>query len=267
MDGVHRVEAKAVEVEVAQPPPRVPGHEVADPVAARAVEVDGRPPGGPVRVGEVGAELAEVVAGRAQVVVDGVEDHREAAPVAGVDQPAQPFGAAIGGADGVEVHPVVAPPPPAGELGDRHQLDGVHPQVGEVVEAPDHAVEGPLGAEGAHVQLVDDRLPKGRRRPACVGPRELLVDQLRGALDPVGLVGGAGVGQPGPAVEAHPVAQARHQARALEPEAAVLPTLHGEALAVLQHQLRAPGPRGPDRPAHQSRSSSATGNPSRSSER
>jgi hypothetical protein len=38
---MHGVEAQAVEMKVAQPSPHVPGHEIADPVAAWAVEVDG----------------------------------------------------------------------------------------------------------------------------------------------------------------------------------------------------------------------------------
>ena len=52
----------------------------------RSVEVDGRAPGRGVTLGEVGAELGEVVALGAEVVVDHVEDQLEAVLMAGVDQ-------------------------------------------------------------------------------------------------------------------------------------------------------------------------------------
>ena len=50
-----------------------------DVVAVRAVEIHGRPPRGAVPVGEVGAEVGQVVPLRPEVVVDHVEDDGQAA--------------------------------------------------------------------------------------------------------------------------------------------------------------------------------------------
>ena len=100
-----------------------------------AVVVDGRAPGGPVVVGEVGAELAQVVALRAEVVVDDVEEDRQAVRVAGVDQPLQPVRPAVAVLGGVGEDAVVAPVAAAGELGDRHQLDRGDAQLAQVAAA------------------------------------------------------------------------------------------------------------------------------------
>ena len=80
-------------------------------MAVRAVEVDRRAPRRGVAVGEVRAEAAEVVARRAEVVVDHIEEDGQAARVAGIDQAFQPLRAAVGVMGGVEVHAVIAPPP------------------------------------------------------------------------------------------------------------------------------------------------------------
>jgi hypothetical protein len=50
----------------------------------------------------------------------------------------------------------------AGERRDRHQLDRVHAEVAQVVEPPDGGLEGALGGERAHVQLVDHQLAHRR---------------------------------------------------------------------------------------------------------
>ena len=75
--------------------------------------------------GEVGAEDAEVVARRAQVVVDDVEAHADAGAVGGVDEAHQGLGAPVCLVNGPQAHPVVAPSGSAGEGGQGHELDDV----------------------------------------------------------------------------------------------------------------------------------------------
>ena len=76
-DRVHGIEAQAVEAILLQPVERVVDEEVAHGAAVLAVEVDRR---APRRVMTVGEELRRVrvqlVAFRAEVVVDHVEQHR-----------------------------------------------------------------------------------------------------------------------------------------------------------------------------------------------
>src|SRR5699024_8079808 len=75
---VHRVQAQGVQVEVGQPAQRVVDDEGAHLGAAGPVQVDRLTPRGLVRVGEVRAELRQVVPGGSEVVVDHVQADRQA---------------------------------------------------------------------------------------------------------------------------------------------------------------------------------------------
>ena len=133
---------------------------------------------------------------RADVVVDDVEDHRQAARVRGVDELLQPERAAVGGLGGALVDAVVAPAARAGELGDRHQLDRRHAELGQRGEVRDRALEGALGRERADVQLVDDAVVQAGGAELAVGPLEgERVDDPRGPAQALGLPARARVGQ------------------------------------------------------------------------
>ncbi len=96
-DRVHGVEPQAVDPVVADPHLGVLDRPFADRVGLRSVVVQALPPAGLVAVGEVGAEVGHrFVAGDAEVVVDAVEDHREAGGVGGVDEAREPGRAAVG---------------------------------------------------------------------------------------------------------------------------------------------------------------------------
>jgi hypothetical protein len=126
------------------------------------------------------------------VIVDDVEEDAEPQPVGSVHQPAQPPGASVGRLRGVEMHAVVAPVARAGKLGHRHELDGCHPEVHELLQVRDDRLEGAGRREGAHVQLVEDQV--GQRVTAeglLVGPREARgIHHDGGAVDPLGLEAG-----------------------------------------------------------------------------
>ena len=79
-DAVDRVEPQGVDMVALEPVQGVLDKEVAHLVAVRAVEIDGRAPRGPVPVGEIGAEIRQVVPFGPQMVVHDVEDDREARP-------------------------------------------------------------------------------------------------------------------------------------------------------------------------------------------
>jgi hypothetical protein len=77
----------------------------------------------------------QVVALRAEVVVDDVEQHHQPAGVGGVDQRLEVLRAGRSGCPArTAEHAVVAPVARAGEVGDRHQLDGGDAELDEVVE-------------------------------------------------------------------------------------------------------------------------------------
>ena len=191
---VHRVEAQAVDVEVAQPHQRVVDHVAAHRLGQRAVEVDRGAPD--VAAREVGAEAVEVGAGRAEVVVDDVQHHAHAAQVAGVHEPLERVRAAVVLGDGVPADAVVAPVAGAVDGVHRQHFDEVHAQLGQVVEPSDRGVERARLGERADVQLVEHAAGQLAPRPRPVGPEEgRLVVELRRAVHAVGLAAGAGVGQ------------------------------------------------------------------------
>ncbi len=95
---VDRVEAQAVDVEVADPALGGLQDPLAHRVGLRVVEVDRLAPRRRVLVGQVRPErLHRLHPGRAEVVVDDVEDHGEALRVGGVDEALEAERAAVGG--------------------------------------------------------------------------------------------------------------------------------------------------------------------------
>ena len=146
---------------------------------------------------------------RADVVVDDVDDDREAGGVGGVDEPGERLRAAVRVLDGRPEHAVVAPVAGAGELVERHQLDGRHAERGEAGQLADRRVERAGRRERPDVQLVQHGVGEGDAGPAVVGPREpRRVDDGRRPEHAVGLPAGRRVGELLAAVEADPVAVA-----------------------------------------------------------
>src|SRR6266566_592600 len=155
-DRVHRVQTQAVDVVIANPHQRVVDDEATDHVAAVFVEIERSPPGGRVSIDEVRAEIAQVVAHRASVVVDDVENDAETSGMTVVDQPLETGWTPVGVVRSEEIHTVIPPPAIAGKLSDWHELDGVDAERDEVGKMVDHAVEGARGREGPDVQLIKD---------------------------------------------------------------------------------------------------------------
>ena len=81
-----RVEAERVDPAIAEPVERVLDEKFPHLVAVSAVEIERRPPGRLIAVGEVRPKVAEIIAFGTEMVVDDVEHDRETPPVAGVDQ-------------------------------------------------------------------------------------------------------------------------------------------------------------------------------------
>src|SRR5216683_1768626 len=194
-DRVHRVQAQAVDVVLANPHQRVVDDEATDLVAAGAVEIERGSPCGAVAIGEVRAELVQEIAQRACMVVHDVQNDSETRGVTLVDELFETRGTAVGMMGSEEIHAVIAPPTIARELGDRHKLDDVDAEVDEVGEPLDHSVEGSFGREGSDVQLIKDEAREGEAAPARVSPRvPAVLDHLRQAQHAIGLRRRARVG-------------------------------------------------------------------------
>jgi hypothetical protein len=250
-DRVHGVQAEAVQMVVAEPHAGVGEEELPHLVAPRAVEAHGGAPRRAVAVGEVRAELAEVVPVGAEVVVDDVEHDGEPVRVAGVDEPLETVGAAVRVMRCPEVDAVVAPAVRPGELRDGHELDGRHAEVDEPGELRDRRAEGPRGRERADVQLVEDGRRERPGAPAGVRPAEgAVVDEARRPVHAGRLEGRAGVGPGRSAVEREGVVGAGPGVRdhGLEPPAA---GGRHRVTRVADEDVRAGGVRGPNtEPVH-----------------
>ncbi|MCY1420294.1 hypothetical protein D9M71_359090 [compost metagenome] len=121
-NGVHGVQAQAVEPIVQQPHQGIVDKEVSD---LRPLEIDGGAPGRVLVLAKKAfCVTAQVVAVRAEVVVHHVEHDHEPQVVGTVDQAFQLLRGAIAGLWCVGLHAVVAPVAFTGKLRDWHQLDG-----------------------------------------------------------------------------------------------------------------------------------------------
>ena len=252
---LNRVEAQGVEVVFVEPVARVVHHVSAHARGVRTVEVEPLAPWGAVAAAEPGAERGELVPLGAEVVVDDVEHHREAVPVAGVDQAAQPLRPPVARVRRVEADAVVAPVPRPGELGHRHQLDRGDAQRLEMRELLDRRLEGALGGEGADVELVEDVTLERQPGPAGVVPGERPgVHHARGPVHALRLPARDGVGARRTSIEHEEVVGARAHARDARGEDASFSPIERHRAADPGHQhVHRGGARRPDGKAHPAR--------------
>ena len=153
MERVHRIQPQPVDVHLPEPHQRVVDHVPAD---LGLVERDRRSPRvvAALAAVQVRPERREVVAARAEVVVHDVLDDGEALRVRGVHEALVGRRTAVAVVHREPQHAVVPPAVLAVEGVDGEELHGVHPELDQVVEAPDGSVERALGGERAEVQLV-----------------------------------------------------------------------------------------------------------------
>src|SRR4051812_12749391 len=170
-DGVNRIEPKAVELKFLKPIKRVMHDEIAHRTAARAIIVDRRAPWRVMPLGkEIRGHRGQVITLRAEVVVDDIEQDREAARMAGFDKGLQIVRPAVAGSGRIKLDAVIAPVAPAGERADRHQLDRGHTQIAQIVEPAESPREIAARRKGAEMEFVYDEFLPGTAVPAGVVP-------------------------------------------------------------------------------------------------
>src|SRR5580704_2130340 len=116
--------------------------------------------------------------------------------MAGGDKPGEILRSTVGGLRCKEIDTVIAPPVLARKGRKRHDFDMSDAQGDEVRKLLRGTRIGPLGCESADVQLVDNGLGQ-RLLLECAAAdcsQGVCVDQVRGAMDPVWLPGGAWIG-------------------------------------------------------------------------
>ena len=144
-DGVYGVQTESVEMKVGDPIKRVIDEVAPYVIAIGAVEIHRRPPGGFVALGVVRGEVRQIIPFGSEMVVDNVEDRRDPMFVAGVDQPFQPQGSAVGVLRGEWIGAIVSPVSSPGKLRDGHEFHGRDAQGLEIGDMWNDCFEGPFG--------------------------------------------------------------------------------------------------------------------------
>ena len=180
-----RIEPEAVAPELLEPGHRAVAQERPD--LAAAVVGAGPAPQRHATVVVVEVDAAAVALGpaveppqvevrRSEMVVDDVDDDRDAPGVRIAHERLERVRPAVGRLDGEQVGRVVAPRDVAGELERRHDLDGRHAEVLEVAQPSPRLVEGPGPVAGRgecpDVHLVDDEVVPAGHRDGVVTPVE-----------------------------------------------------------------------------------------------
>src|SRR5258706_955172 len=175
---MHGIEAQRIDVKFRDPIQSILNKEFSYLIAEGSVEVERRSPRRLVAIGEVRSEVGEIISFRTEMIVDHVENHREAAPVTGIDEPLHRLRSTVGVLHRERQHTVVAPIAAAGKLRYRHQLDRRDTQLKEIFEIGNQRIKGARRRESADVQLVNNIIFERYASPAFFIPAKIAVDHL-----------------------------------------------------------------------------------------
>jgi len=137
----------------------------------RTVEVERRTPrrsvGGIEKLRRV---RVQVIAFRAEMVIDHVEQHHEAAPMGRVHESLQIVRRPVTSIGGERQYAVVAPVALSRKRSHRHQLDGGDTKRDQMIEMTGDRGERAFRRERPDMELVDDRFLPGAPAPVGVPP-------------------------------------------------------------------------------------------------
>ena len=226
---VHRIQTQAVEAVFEQPHQRVFDEELTH---FRTAEIDRGAPGRVLVLAEKAFGVTmQIVAVGTEVVVDDVENHRQAMAVGGVDQVFELFRCAVGGLRCIGQHPVVAPVAITGKLRQRHQFDGGNAQRHQ---ARQMLFNFGKSTERTDVQLVNHRFAPRPTIPGRVPPLiGMGVDHHAVAVEVTILRSGGRVRHLQFAIDAVTVATAR-RAIGLDYKPTVALRQHGQRFSIFQ---------------------------------
>ena len=236
-----------------EPVQRVVQYEIAHRPAPRSGVIDRRAPWRVVPLGEeIGRDRVQIIPFRAEMVVHDIEQYRDAARVACIDQRFQFLRAAIARARRKPLHAVIAPIMPPGKFRDRHQFDRGDAELGEAVEMRDRAGEIAGLGECAEMQFIDhDLMPRAAAPPDIAPLIGAGIDHLADSVHAIGLMARRRIGING-AIDAVTVARAWSglSARQREPAIGLRNHRHGRILRIFQQQRDLLGARRPQPKPH-----------------
>src|ERR1700754_3835311 len=186
---------------VFQPEPRILQDIIANAIRPGIIEVQSLPPRGLVFIRKVGTKLTGIIAFRSEMIIDHIDDDRNAFPVRCIDETLEAGDTAIGVLYGEGIDAVIAPVAVTWELRQWHELDRIDAQLHEVIEPLYDPFKVVRGREGAGMQFVDDLVAERDAFPVAVRPGKMPVGDGGGAVYALRLIKGGRVGAGGLAVE------------------------------------------------------------------
>ena len=155
LDGVDSVEAKPVEMKFLDPIFGVLDEEVAHRARVRPIKLDRIAPRGFVPAGEeIGRVEGQEIPFRTEVAVHDVKQHCDSALMRSLDESLEVFRSSVACVRSVRKGSVIAPIPSALEVADRHDLNGRHPEIREVVQLKRGSRERAFRGKSAKVEFV-----------------------------------------------------------------------------------------------------------------
>ena len=116
------------------------------------VEIDRLAPFVLVAVSEIGAENAEIISVRAEMIVNDIEDNGDAESMGAVDKLAKIIGLSIKPGRREQIDPIISPTEPARKIRDRHHLKTVMPS----------------SAKAGNCRVAASQPPSGVKVPICI---------------------------------------------------------------------------------------------------
>src|SRR5581483_10177142 len=109
------------------------------------------------------------------MVVNHIQNHRQALLVTGIHQSFQTEGPAVGVVRCIQVHAVITPSAVSGEFSHGHDLDMRDPEIHQMVQALNGRFEGARWRERTNVQLIENRFGKRLRMELGITPIERIM--------------------------------------------------------------------------------------------
>ena len=170
-NGVDRIKAQTIGVELFQPIEGV----VQEKVAHRALFVEGKSaaPRGPMPLREEGfCKSVQVIAARAEMIIDNIDQNHHAEGMRAIYQTLQIIRRAVGCVRSEMRDAVIAPIAPTRAVGKRHQLDGGYANIAPMFELFSKRHKRPLRRRGSGMHFDDDRLCPRAATPLVILPFE-----------------------------------------------------------------------------------------------
>ena len=208
-DRVHSVETKPVEMKLLDPIFGILDKEVADPPGVWPVEIDRFAPGGTdARIKEIRRVERKVISVRPEVIVNDVEQHRDAGLMGSIDESLEIVGPPVAGIRRIRQDSIVTPAPAARKVAERHDLHGRYAELNEVRQFGRRCGEGPFRRKGADMQFVKDGVFPIQTAPVGPPAKDGGIDQLADPMGVLGLETRCGVRDKGAAIQRKSIARA-----------------------------------------------------------